>query len=243
MIDKGLYVAMSGAQSNFDRLARTTNNLANADTQGFRAEFLATRALNTQGPSLNTRAFASEIAPGTNFATGSVQQTGKALDVAIVGKGWLSVNGANGAEALTRGGSLKVDSEGYLTTTGGLKVIGDGGPISIGNATNVQIASDGTISGIQDGGKVALLGQLKLSNPDEKNLVRGDDGLFRTKKGGIEADPSVRLATGSLEGSNVNVIEEMTRMVELSRQFDLNVKVMQTADANSKQISSLLNLS
>jgi flagellar basal-body rod protein FlgF len=198
------------------------------------------------GAPLDTRAFVVDATSGTDFTPGAIQQTGRSLDVAIEGKGWLSVQRANGTEAYTRNGALKINENGVLQTASGLNVIGDGGPISIPPNVAISIAADGTISSVNDGtqpGPSNMIGRLKLTNPDEKSLTRGEDGLFATNNGRpAEVDPNVSVVNGALESSNVNVVESMVNMISLARQFDLQMKLMQNAQENDTKASQLFGL-
>ena len=246
-MDRVIYTAVSGAKHTLEQQANVSNNLANATTTGFRAQLNTFRAAPVNGPGLATRTFVVDSTAGADFSAGPVQDTGRALDVAVQGKGWLAVQTADGGEAYTRGGSFKISPNGILQTKNGLNVAGEGGPISIPPDVNVAIAPDGTISSIPTTGtpnSVNVLGRVKMVNPDEKALKRGDDGLFRLTNGTqAPADASVRLIGGALEGSNVNVVESMVSMINLARQFDLNMKVVQTAQSDNDKATQLLSLS
>ena len=175
-----------------------------------------------------------------------MQPTGRNLDLAVQGNGWIAVQLENGSEAYTRNGSLKVSPEGILQTRNGLNVAGDTGFITIPPNTEVTIATDGTISTVTSGqlpNQVAVVGRIKLVNPPEAQMVRGDDGLFRTLDGKpVAADVGVKVASGSLESSNVNTVDAMVSMISLARQFDMQMKMLQSADNNAKQASQLLNM-
>jgi flagellar basal-body rod protein FlgF len=241
-----IYVALSGAKHILGQQAAVTNNLANASTNGYRAAASAFRAVPVEGEGLATRAFVVDSTPGANFAPGALQRTGRDLDVAVQGPGWIAVQAADGSEAYTRNGSLQVSSNGLLQTRNGLNVVGDGGPISIPPDSTITIAKEGTVSVISivpPPKSVNAVGRIKLVNPDEKLLTRGGDGLFRLAKGGsADADPKVELAAGALEGSNVNVVEEMISMISLARQFDLQMKLLSSADTNAQKASQSLNI-
>jgi len=195
---------------------------------------------------LPTRIFVVDATVGTDFSQGPLQQTGRALDVAVEGKGWIAVQDANGNEAYTRNGSLQMSPNGVLQTRTGLTVMGDAGPLTIPPDTQVTIAGDGTLSTVpatnQKNG-VIVVGRIKLTNPPEAQLVRGEDGLFRTRDGvPAPADANVRLVGGSLEGSNVNTVEAMVNMITLARQFDTHMKLLQSADDNAKRASTVLTV-
>mgnify|MGYP001052842552 CR=1 FL=1 len=246
-MDRLIYTAMSGAKQAMDRQATVSHNLANATTTGFRAQIDQYRAVPVVGPSLPTRAFAVDSTTGSDFRSGSLLQTGRALDVAVQGDGWFVVQAPDGTEAMTRAGHFQVDENGQLRTEAGLPVLGDGGPLSVPPGRDVTIGRDGTISLIPEGSAAtgaATAGRLKLVNPASASLVRGDDGLFRLKNGATaEADPLVRVAGGVLESSNVNAVGEMIDMISLARQFDMQMKLLQNAQENDAKASQLLSMS
>ena len=241
-----IFVAMSGAKHTLDQQAAVAHNLANVSTNGYRAAVSAFRAVPVQGEGLPTRTFVIDSTTGANFAPGALQSTGRDLDVAVQGTGWIAVQSANGSEAYTRNGSLQVSPNGMLQTRNGLNVLGEGGPISIPPDSTISIAKEGTVSAISTlppPKSVNVIGRIKLVNPDEKLLVRGGDGLFRLANGGsAEADPKVALASGTLEASNVNVVEEMVNMISLARQYDLHMQLLNNAQKNSTQASQILNV-
>ncbi|MCB6184778.1 flagellar basal-body rod protein FlgF [Leeia sp. TBRC 13508] len=246
-MDRLLYVSMTGAQHALYKQASTTNNLANVNTQGYKAETNSFRALWVYGDGMPTRTFAVDATTGSDMSPGTLMQTGRDLDMAIQGKGWFAVQAADGSEAYTRNGGFQMDSEGTLMTGAGQPVIGDGGPIQIPANVQITIGRDGTISTVPNGNgvtQVAVLGRVKLVNPDEKTMVRGEDGLFRTEGGQpAEADNTVVLAGNALESSNVNAAKCMVDLITQSRQFDMQVKMMQTADQNAQKASQILSLS
>lgn len=246
-MDRVIYTAMSGAKHTLEQQANTSNNLANATTTGFRTQLDTFRAVPVVSEGMPTRAFVVDSTAGTDFSLGPIQDTGRALDVAVQGQGWIAVQTADGGEAYTRNGSFKLSENGILQTQSGLNVVGDGGPISIPPDVTVAIAPDGTVSSIPTMGTpnaVNILGRLKLVNPDEKALKHGDDGLFRMTVGTQAApDANVRLIGGALEGSNVNVVESMVSMINLARQFDLNMKVISTAQSDADKATQILSLS
>jgi flagellar basal-body rod protein FlgF len=242
-----IYVALTGAKHILGQQAAVAHNLANVSTNGYRAAASAFRAVPVQGDGLPTRTFVVDSTPGANFAQGALQQTGRALDIAVQGPGWIAVQTNDGSEAYTRNGSLQISPNGLLQTRNGLNVAGEGGPISIPIDSNITIAKDGTVSAVSTvppPKAVNAVGRIKLVNPDETLLVRGGDGLFRLANGGsAQADPKVALASGALEGSNVNVVEEMISMISLARQFDLQMKLLSSADTNAQKASQILNIS
>jgi flagellar basal-body rod protein FlgF len=243
-MDRLIYTAMTGAKHTMGQQAAVSHNLANATSTGFRAELHKLRAVPVQGEGLPTRAFVVDASVATNFEPGPLQQTGRALDVAVEGKGWLAVQLPDGTEAYTRNGSLELSANGVVQTRSGLPVLGETGPLTIPPDNEFLIGKDGTISALQAGGAenvVNVVGRLKLVNPDEASLTRGDDGLFRVQGGGAAPlDENVRVAGGFLEGSNVSVVDQMVTMISLARQFDMQTKMLQTAEANDRAATQVL---
>jgi flagellar basal-body rod protein FlgF len=247
-MDRLVYTAMTGARHILDQQATTANNLANATTTGFRAQLDSFRAVPVVSEGLPTRTFVVDNTVGADFRQGTMQTTGRALDVAVRGDGWLAVQSADGSEAYTRNGSLKVSENGLLQTTSGQTLVGENGPIAIPPDTDVAIAVDGTVSGIAmnqtQPGPANILGRIKLVNPDTKGMVRGDDGLFRNQSGlPADPDPNVRLADGTLEGSNVNPIDAMVNMITLARSFDTQMSLLKNAENNAAKATQILALS
>jgi len=242
-MDRLIYTSMSGAKFLLERQATLANNLANATTTGFRADTVGLRAVPAVSPQAGTRVFTVETTTGADFSQGPLTATGRTLDVAMQGQGWLAVQTGDGSEAYTRDGALQVGPDGVLQLANGLQVQGTGGPVSIpADAQTILIAADGTVtvkgaSSLQP----ATVGQLKLVNPPTTDLVKGTDGLFRTQSGqAADADPTVRVADGTLEGSNVNVVEAMVGMIAASRQFELQMKMLSTAEQNEQKASSVI---
>lgn len=245
-MDRLIYVAMTGASQTLGQQATVSHNLANVGTTGYRAEFNVFRAVPVIGAAAPTRAFVADSTVGANFAPGPIQQTGRDLDVAVQGTGWIAVQLPGGGEAYTRNGNLQINANGQLQTREGLNIQGEGGPISIPPDTGITIAKDGTVSAVPSGSKpttVVTVGRIKLVDPPEARLTKGSDGLFRLRGGGeAPADPGVKLVSGALEGSNVNVVEAMVTMIALARQFDMQMKMLQNAEGNSRQASQILNM-
>ncbi|HUW26426.1 MAG TPA: flagellar basal-body rod protein FlgF [Gallionella sp.] len=245
-MDKLIYTAMTGASQVLQQQAAVAENLANASTPGFRAALSTFRAVPLVGAGLPTRTFVVDSTPGADFTPGVLQATGRELDVAVQGEGWIAVQGLDGKEAYTRNGSLQISPNGVLQTRIGLNVLGDDGPITIPPDTEVTFAKDGTISTVPSTDQVTsviVVGRLKLVNPEPAQLERGSDGLFRLKNGtAAVADANVGIAPGSLEGSNVNTVEAMVSMISLARKFDMQMKMLQSADNNARQASQIMNI-
>jgi len=238
-MDRLIYLSMSGAKATLQRQDVLSNNLANASTNGFRAEMAAFRSVPVQGSGASTRAFALESTIGYDDRAGPVQTTGRELDVAMKGNAWLAVQGNDGTEAYTRAGALEVNAEGLLVTAGGRQVLGDGGPINIPAGARVEIAADGTLNTTVGNARPQQAGRLKLVTP-EAPLQRGADGLFRAATGELAADPQARVLAGALEGSNVSPIETMVAMIAAARQFEQQMKSLQGAEQREQNAAKLL---
>jgi len=245
-MDRMIYTAMSGAKHILEQQATTAHNLANATSTGFKSQVDSFRAVPVIGDGLQTRAFVVDATVGADFNPGPIQATNRDLDVAVQGKGWFVAQRADGSEGMTRNGSFKVSENGILQTSTGLNVMGDGGPITIPPDTAISIAKDGTVSAVSNNtspGPSNVLGRLKLVNPPETNLIRAEDGLFTTRdKSALEPDANVNVVGGSLEGSNVNVVDAMVTMISLAREFEMQMKLMQSAENNANKASQLLSL-
>ncbi len=243
-MDRVIYTSMTGAKHAFLQQAGVAQNLANAATTGYRAMEHKFRAVPVQGEGAPTRAFVVDASVADVFDQGPMMATGRPLDVAVKGAGWIAVEGADGREAYTRAGNLQVNANGQLQTAGGQNVVGEGGPLAIPPDNRIAIAPDGTVSVVPLFGtpnNVNVVGRIKLVNPPENQLVRGGDGLFRLKDGNpANADENVRLAPESLEGSNVNPVDSMVNMISLARQFEMQIKMVQTAEANSKAAGQII---
>jgi len=240
-MDRMIYLSMSGAKATMQRQDTLANNLANVSTVGFRAELQAFRAVPVLGSGASTRVYALESTPGYDGSAGSVTATGRNLDVAMQGNAWLAVQGLDGTEAYTRAGSLDVQPDGTLVTSNGLTVLGDGGPIQVPPNSEVSIGQDGTVSARTPDGRSTAVGRLKLVTP-EGPLQRGEDSLFRAADGDLPADPNARLQDGALEGSNVSAVESMVAMISAARQFEAQMKMLQTAEGDEKAAAQLLSM-
>lgn len=243
-MDRFLYISMSGAKETLRAQTVNNHNLANASTTGFRADLSAFQSRAVAGAGYASRAYATNATVGWDSTQGALMSTGRDLDVGINGPGWMAVQGPDGREAYTRAGDLRVDPSGLLMNGAGQTVMGEGGPISIPPNTSLLIAADGTISIVPVGQgpeTTSQVGRIKLVNPAAESMARGDDGLFRTVDGTDAApDANVRVTSGVLESSNVNVADAMVNMIELSRHFDLQVKAMRTAEENAATAAQLL---
>ncbi len=245
-MDRMLYVAMNGAKQIQMHQATNTHNLANASTTGFRADFDSIRSLPVYGPGNPSRVYSIDERSGIDFNIGQVSQTGRDLDVSINGAGFIAIQSPDGSEGYTRAGDLRVVQGGLLQTGAGFSVMGNDGPIALPPFEKLDIAADGTLSIVpvgQDASALAVIDRIKLVNPPTNELEKGLDGLIRSTDGNpIAADATVRVASGTVEGSNVNSISELINMIELARKFEMHVKLMETAENNDSSSTSILRL-
>jgi len=244
-MDHLIYTAMSGANAAAQRQAVLSNNLANASTQGFRAELSTFRAVPVRGDGASTRVLALEATSGHDSTPGATQRTGRPLDVQAQGNAWLAVQGLDGTEAYSRSGALQVSPTGTLVNSSGLMVLSDGGsPIDVPPGADISIGSDGTVTSKTGDQPVSTLGRLKLATPTpEDRLQRSEDGLFRSASlEPLPTDNTARLETGALEGSNVNPVATMVEMIAAARQFDSQMRLLQSAEASDKSAAQLLSV-
>lgn len=246
-MDRSIYVAMTGATQMMRAQTEVAHNLANADTVGFKAQMSAFQPLQVLGDGMATRINGVAQGTGWDMRSGAQTDTGNALDVAVQGAGWLSVQAPDGGEAYTRAGQLQLTADGALTDARGNPVLGDGGPITIPQSSQILIGADGTISAVPMGQgpeTVSVVGKLKLVNPPADQLQPGNDGLMHLNGGGVaQADDAVTVKSGSIEMSNVNPSQTLVQMIQLSRQYELQVKAIRTADDNAQSASRLLQVS
>ncbi|MCC4252328.1 MAG: flagellar basal body rod protein FlgF [Pseudomonadota bacterium] len=245
-MDRLVNTALTAMRGAMARQASIANNLANANTVGFRAEIANAETRWIQGDSFDTRAQASEQVIAADMAQGAVTETGNPLDVALNGDALLAVQATDGSEAYTRRGDLKVSDSGLLTTGDGLPVLGEGGPVILPQMDSVSIARDGSIWGVPQGGDPAnpqQVDKLKLVNASGSSVAKGNDGLFREVNGGaLPSDPLATVTSGSLEGSNVNSTQALIDMIEASRAWETQVKMIDTAKQLDDGGASLMRL-
>lgn len=251
-MDHAIYTAMGAASQTLNQQAVTASNLANASTPGFRAQLNALRAVPVEGLSLPTRTLVTASTPGADMTQGQMDYTSRPLDVALQQDGWLAVQSADGTEAYTRNGNIQVNPAGQLTIQGN-PVMGDGGPIAVPEGAEITIAADGTVSALTPGdppNTVSPVGRLKLVKAEGSEVVRGDDGMFRlsqtaqaTRGATLQADPTIRVMSGVLEGSNVKPVAAMTDMIASARRFEMQMKVISGVDENEQRANALLSMS
>lgn len=247
MVDKALFVDMTGAKEAMRGMRIVANNLANANTIGFQADFelMKSKSAETQN-SFQTRVHAVGDKTYSSFNQGPMITTGRDLDIAIEGKGFIAVQAKDGSEAFTRAGNLNISPEGFLVTSAGELVLGEEGVIAIPEATHLNIGQDGTITAQLKGQSekdLSRLGRIKLVDIPTKTLQKGQDGLFRQSDGGQIATRSdnVKLVNATLEGSNVDPVNALTQLIDLSRQFELHSKLMKTVEENTMKSNQLLD--
>jgi flagellar basal-body rod protein FlgF len=246
-MDRSLYIAMSGAKQSLLAQNSNANNLANMQTTGFKSDLEWFRSRPVFGEGYPTRVYAMIEKPGTNFSPGTMQTTGRDLDVAINGEGLISVQGDDGKEAYTRAGDLRITPEGFLRTGTGLQIIGRNGPITVPPSEKLTIGSDGTISivpmGAGNATTLQVLDRIKLVKPEMTEMEKLGDGLLHPKNNlPLVASANVSLTQGVLEGSNVNAFVAMTEMIELARNFELQTRVMKNVDENSGASAKLMQM-
>ncbi len=242
-MDRVIYLAMTGAKQVAEQQATTAHNLSNLNTTGFRAQLDSFRAMPVVGPSLPTRAYVLDATSGNDLSQGAMQETGRALDVAIRGSGWLVMQQADGSEVVTRDGRLKLNENGVLVGERDLALAGEAGPITAPPDARLSIAVDGTVSAIDVQGRATALGRLRLVDPPAQDLLRGEDGLFRTRSGEPAAPATtVQLHARMLEGSNVNAIDAMVSLIRQARSFELEMSVLKNAENNDTKASQILQM-
>lgn len=243
-MDNLLYISMTGARETSLAQSTAANNLANAKTTGFKADLAQFRAMPVYGDGHASRVFSMAERPGHNFDSGSAMSTGRDLDIAIRDQGWFVVQNELGEEVLTRRGDLKITPNGELLNGADLPILGDGGPIALPPFEKIDIARDGTITIVPLGAAAnatAVIDRIKMVNPDLSSLEKNQQGLFYSLDNEpFEADAAVTLESGMLESSNVSVVEELTNMISLSRQFEVQIKLMSSVEERGRALDRLL---
>jgi flagellar basal-body rod protein FlgF len=244
-MDRLIYTAMTGANAAANRQAILASNLANASTNGFRAQLETYRAVPLSGSGATTRVFAVEASAGYSDKPGAATPTGRNLDAMAQDKHWFAVQALDGNEAYTRNGQFEVATDGTLVTGSGLPVLSSSGsPLTVPAGADLTIGNDGNVTARVGNQPASSIGYLKqaATNPDDL-LRRGEDGLFRTSSGEpLSHDDTARLQVGMVEGSNVNPIETMVGMIQTARQFESQMRLLQTAESNDRSAGQLLGL-
>ena len=243
-MDRSVYVAMTGATQIMRAQDAVSHNLANASTVGFKSQLSAFQSVPVLGDGTPARINAVAHGIGQSSAQGSPVNTGRSLDISVRGAGFIAVQAPDGSEGYTRAGDLQLTADGGLTDARGNPVMGSSGPITIPPATDISVGSDGTISTVPQGqgpNSVSQIDRIKLVNPDPAQLAKGADGLLHLAGGAsADADPGVQLASQALEASNVNPSTELVRMIGLSRQYEMQVRSIKTAEDNADASLKLL---
>ena len=245
MIDRFVFTAMTGAKSAMGQLATTSHNMANLQTPGFREMLSSFRAVPVTGGNTDSRAFVVDSTPGADWTPGTITATGNALDAAIQDQGLFALQRSDGQEVYSRAGKFHMDAQGFLVNSSGMNVLNEQGQsiqIPVGSQ-DVVIQPNGTITATLPGQKFETpVTRLKLVNPDPRSLTREADGMFSAKEDLTSLD-DIRLVPGSLEGSNVSAAQAMVQMIAQNRLFDLNIRLVQVAEQNSKTAGTLMSLS
>ncbi len=246
-MDKYLYLAMNGAAQAMLAQQNNANNLANVSTTGFKAALDHFQAKPVTGPGYLDRVYSNNEYAGADFRPGAVAGTGRDLDLAINGEGWFAVQADDGSTAFTRRGDLRIDPTGLLLNGANQVMLGEGGPITIPQFESLVIGRDGTIS-IRAAGQAAsalvAVDRIRLVNPPQQQLYRGQDGLFRSRDAAaVPADASVSVTSGALEASNVNAVDAMVRMIDYARYYEQQVKLMKLASENDAASARLMRMS
>ena len=243
-MDKALYTSLSGATRAMHAQSMHANNLANISTDGFRADYLNAVSSVVEGKGADTRIQVTNGEHWTDLSAGSLSHTGRDLDLAIQGEGWLTLVDEQGNEAYTREGSFYPDADGVLRNARGLMVAGEGGAIQLPDYEQLTIGDDGRLSVVMNGtagDQVMMVDVLKLANPAAADLSKGLDGLFRLAEDVVaDADPDVVVVSGYLESSNTNAVAEMVALTNLSRQFEMQLKMMQSVEQVAQAGDELL---
>ena len=245
-MDNLLYIAMTGAKNVMLAQATNANNLANANTFGFKADLDYFASEPVYGPGHPSRVYAEDMRAGVDVSPGSLIQTGNPLDIGIGGKGWIGVQADDGSTAYTRRGDMRVNAAGLLLNGEGRLVMGNGGPITIPPNESLVVGGDGTISIRPIGGaanELANIDRILLVNPPPTDMYKGKDGLFRMKSGeDAEPDAFVRVVSATIEASNVNAIDSLVSMIEYGRNFEAQVKFFKVAEEMDSRATSLMSL-
>lgn len=229
-MDRLGYTAMTAASRTMTSLSVRANNLANANTPGFRADLEQAKAVAVEGYGYDSRHLALVQSNGVSLAPGAMMATGRDLDFAVNGRGLIALQGPEG-EVYTRNGSMQVDAELNLTING-LPVMGAGGPIVLPEYDSLHIGSDGVVSVMPRGDfLMAEVDRIKRVDAPAAALVKNETGLLATRNGEVlPVDENVRLVGGHLEESNVSAVDQLVATMSLNRLFETQVKMMKAAE-------------
>lgn len=246
-MDRLIFTAFSGMNNSMVRQRVIANNMANAQTIGFRAETMQFTPMTIKdGDGLEVRAMTDTQVRGASLKHGVMSETGNPLDIALTGDAMLAVQARDGSEGYTRRGDLGLTATGLLVNGEGLPVLGEGGPITVPPGGSVRIAPDGQVL-VSDpatpDAPPARIDRLKLVSHTGTRIDKGLDGVFRVTGGGtLPADLDAKVVPGALEQSNVNTSEVLVEMVEAQRLFDIRTKVISTATEIDQGSTALMRL-
>ncbi len=239
-MDALIYTAMSGAERALRGQQVHANNLANIETGGFRANMELSSAQTVNGYGYDDRHMSQLQANAVSTRQGTLKATGRDLDVAIDGNGFLAVQGPTG-EAYTRAGAMTLDETGTLKINGNV-VLGEGGPISLPEYSKIAVGADGTVS-IQSPGTTTMqtIDKLKLVKAEASELTKDEAGLLVARSGQpLATDATVVVKPGHLEGSNVSAVEEMVATMSLNRTFEIQMKLFKASDSMAETGNRLI---
>ncbi len=246
-MDRLIYTSLTAMRGAMARQTAIANNLANANTPGFRADLAEAQSLWLDGQKLDTRVYASEEVQAADMTAGTVTGTGRDLDIALSGDAMLAVQAENGEIGYTRRGDLMLSASGLLTTGDGRPVQASQGPLTLPPSDGVNIDEQGRVWIVPLGGDPTQpqeIDRLQLVSPAGSDIVKGVDGLFRVRDGGtLPADPDARLITRSLESSNVSATQALVEMIEASRSWDTQLKMLDDARDMDSASTDLMSLS
>lgn len=226
---KGIYIAASGAVLMQKQMDVITQNIANANTTGYKKDSIAFREylLPRTGQKPDNRVMSTFASQSTDFSNGGLIQTGNPLDVAIEGDGFIALEGGR----FTRRGDLRRDKDGYLVTGNGLKVMGSAGPIQLPDG-DISIKNDGAVE-VNN----TTVDTISLrSFPDQGLLTKAGAGVFTSTESGRPSN--ARLRQGVLEASNVEVVSEMVCMISAVREFESFQKAIHIFDEATSKVNN-----
>ncbi|MBT3435987.1 MAG: flagellar basal body rod protein FlgF [Oceanospirillaceae bacterium] len=246
-MDKMIFTMLNSMKNVQHKQTNNAHEIANVITPGFKKSFSEqTKSLDVHvDGALNSRAM--PISKATNIVDmnpGALMISGRALDIYVNDAGALVVQGPEGQELYTRRGDLSVSANGMLVTGTGHLVIGDDGPITVPQGTNISIANDGRVNMIPPGSHLEVqVGRIKLVNTADQDMLIREDGLYQLEKGDLPLDGEIRITPKALEGSNVNAVDAMVRMIQLSRQYEMAVNMIKNAREVDAASASTMRLS
>jgi flagellar basal-body rod protein FlgF len=246
-MDRLVYTALSSLRGHMSAQASIANNLANANTVGFKADRVEFEKRTLVGPTFETRQPTSEEVLDIERQAGATISTGRKLDVAVNGDAWLAVQADDGEESYTRRGDLTISDSGVLQTGDGFPVLGSSGsPITVPPNEGISIGPDGSVLIVPAGGTAdqpQVLDRLKLVSPEGSDTVKGLDTLLKVKGGGtLPEDLNATVNPGALEQSNVNMTAMLVDMIENQRSYEVQSKLLATTKDMDESGASLMRM-